>query len=403
MRKKIKQDYYGLVYLYKNKETGACYVGQAQDFERRKKDHLTNARHKNRIGKNNNQGGSLLHIALQQVGEEGFDISVLKKCYSRQELNDWETFYIMEYNCIGENGYNKICRGHYEIHNSEEAKKHFAKKSQGKKNPLAKAKYFCVYPAKNGSFVLRMRIKRKHSSKTFKTEEEAGEMYDCVCLRLYGADCTLNFPEKRQEYLERDLESIYNFYISKPVKTAKYLWICQEKNGRWKPTGALKNKKKRLHLASFSSQEDAAKMADKMMFFFNDVPIEDLNFPELAKDYNKDELEKFFEKYYHCCPNRWKQSSVRATSLNRVTWVSKIPYKGLSAGITKKHKTSREAQLALIDYLSELLKETPNLENLTHLILFPRGIEILENKKEQEESFLIKMEKLRQHLLDGLQ
>lgn len=61
-------------------------------------------------------------------------------------------------------------------------------------------------------------------SKYTNSEIEAAEIYDKVCLYLYGKDCFINFEEKRQLYLELDLKDFYEneFLVGKKKRTENY-------------------------------------------------------------------------------------------------------------------------------------------------------------------------------------
>ena len=56
-------------------------------------------------------------------------------------------------------------------------------------------------------------------SKYTNSEIEAAEMYDKIALYLIGKHCFINFEEKRQEYLNSDLEYFYkNVFLREKEK-----------------------------------------------------------------------------------------------------------------------------------------------------------------------------------------
>lgn len=392
----LEKESYGIIYMFRNKLTGHRYIGQTRFPEKRIKKHILGC---NNAKKRNRQ--SLIHLAIKEYGIENFEISVLKYCDSQEEMNESEISYILEYNSFGGNGYNKACKGHTPNLYSEKEIKHFAKKSQGKKLPGAKAKYFCVYPARNEKFVLRMRVNRKHRTKTYDTEVQAAEAYDQVSLKAYGSEAILNFPEKREEYLKMDLESIYNFVITPPKKTNKYSRVVKQKNGRWRANPYTLKRYKTLHIGAFDTEEEAAQMSDKIMFYFDNSPPEKLNFPELVSTYDREELKEFFDKCIYPSPNRFKNNKSRGTRLVMKTWISCIPYKTRDLPISRRHETREDARNSLIEYLLEFLKDEPNIENLKHLNLFDRGVYFVENKKNLDNEFIVRVQRFYEHLMNN--
>lgn len=85
-------------YIYKvtNKINGKIYIGQTNNFERRKKQHLLDNRTNHQAFKK----------ALNKYGFEGFDWDIIDKCESKKEINQKEQYYIVYYNSKVPNGYN---------------------------------------------------------------------------------------------------------------------------------------------------------------------------------------------------------------------------------------------------------------------------------------------------------
>lgn len=111
------------IYLIKNEINGKCYVGQADNIERRWKEHKRHYK----LEKHKNQ---LLYKAFNKYGLENFSFNVVEECLV-EELDDKEIFYIEKFNTYAfkgnSNGYNmtlggKTCRGC--VHSEEQNKKH---------------------------------------------------------------------------------------------------------------------------------------------------------------------------------------------------------------------------------------------------------------------------------------
>lgn len=83
------------IYKITNKETGKCYIGQAQDVQRRWKLHCSPK-----------SGCKKLKNAIQKYGKDAFEFKVLFVC-SEKDADWYETLMISGYNSV-EHGYN-IC------------------------------------------------------------------------------------------------------------------------------------------------------------------------------------------------------------------------------------------------------------------------------------------------------
>ena len=99
------------IYTFKNLINGKIYVGQTKHPERRKNEHIKNA-------KEDVEGR--LYWAIRKHGEENFLFEVIEDCED-DVTNQREEFWITHFDSF-ENGYNSTTGGdHYQL--SEEAKK----------------------------------------------------------------------------------------------------------------------------------------------------------------------------------------------------------------------------------------------------------------------------------------
>lgn len=99
----IKMSY---VYCYTNKITGRKYVGQTNNIDRRKREHLSNANNPN-----SKEYDYLFHKKLRQYGEENFIFSILEET-SPEKIDEAEQFWIKElHTSVQENGYNLTLGG----------------------------------------------------------------------------------------------------------------------------------------------------------------------------------------------------------------------------------------------------------------------------------------------------
>ncbi len=85
-------------YIYKvtNKINGKIYIGQTNNFEKRKREHLSDKRTNHQAFKR----------ALNKYGFNGFTWEIIDKCKTKEEINNKEKYYINYYNSKVPNGYN---------------------------------------------------------------------------------------------------------------------------------------------------------------------------------------------------------------------------------------------------------------------------------------------------------
>jgi len=117
-----------IIYKATNKINNKCYIGQTtKDLEYRIKNHIKES--------TGNRCGWLFHKALKKYGSENFKWTILEYCYSSEELNNKEIWYIKHFKSFGEKGYNltdggKAPNGHIL---SSESKDKIRKANLGKK------------------------------------------------------------------------------------------------------------------------------------------------------------------------------------------------------------------------------------------------------------------------------
>jgi group I intron endonuclease len=86
----------GVIYKAVNITNGKCYVGQAQSFARRKKDHKCYYTKKK----------TRFYSAIKKYGWDNFEWFEIDRADSQEDLNQKEIFWIAELNSIHPNGYN---------------------------------------------------------------------------------------------------------------------------------------------------------------------------------------------------------------------------------------------------------------------------------------------------------
>lgn len=87
-----------IIYLIRNKISGKCYIGQTiGSLHERWLKHVSTARGKCRIP---------IALAIRSYGKENFEVSLLDRASSLEELNNLESQYIKQYGSMVPRGYN---------------------------------------------------------------------------------------------------------------------------------------------------------------------------------------------------------------------------------------------------------------------------------------------------------
>lgn len=164
----------------------------------------------------------ILKNSINKYGLGNFIFEILEdNVSSMEDLNKLEIFYSNKYNSYRPHGYNiRGCGNNRFV--DDELKKHLSSFRLGKdykpKNKMSKYKGVYWRESKR-SWMCRFHNSIIHKDKYVDSEIDAATMYDKVSLYLIGEDCYLNFEERREEYLESDLEYFYNeFFIRDKTK-----------------------------------------------------------------------------------------------------------------------------------------------------------------------------------------
>lgn len=109
-------NYYNCIYLYVNNINNKKYVGKAKDLKQRHEQHL--------------RRDLIIDKAIRKYGMENFTLYVIVSSLKDEEIDEYERFYIKEYNTI-KNGYNISeggTGGNVQIGWTPERKEEFKKK-----------------------------------------------------------------------------------------------------------------------------------------------------------------------------------------------------------------------------------------------------------------------------------
>ena len=124
---------YGYIYLILNKVNGKTYVGKHKSSKRWFEDNYMGS------------GTSALKPAKEKYGIENFEKFFIQYCYSLEELNCQEQFWIAHYRSLGKAEYNisdggefGYTKGFLHKHHSEETKKKISESGKCKHNHKGK-------------------------------------------------------------------------------------------------------------------------------------------------------------------------------------------------------------------------------------------------------------------------
>lgn len=193
---------------------GKMYIGQTNDFKKRKKDHFAN-------GKNNKINTSLYN-AMRKYGVDNFEMEIIEDDIKKEDINKKEIYYIKKYNTYYE-GYNMTFGGDNCFQNSPVLKKKISKSvSEAWKNGVYENRKTNIYPAlkkahKNAS----KRMKEKWKDETFK--ENVSKK---ISKRLSKNVLCQN---ENEEILFNSYNEAISFLISKGFKNASKSAITRSK------------------------------------------------------------------------------------------------------------------------------------------------------------------------------
>lgn len=115
---------YGVIYKITNTITGKCYIGQTtRSVYKRFNDHYKERR------------GRHISSTIRKYGKENFSIEELISCFSKEDLNFFEIYFVENFNSMYPKGYNHRAGGCQNGICSDETRTRISKSKLGKKIP----------------------------------------------------------------------------------------------------------------------------------------------------------------------------------------------------------------------------------------------------------------------------
>lgn len=234
-----------IIYKFTNKLNGKAYIGKTKNFERRLSEHL--------------KKDDCLYIyrAIKKYGLASFLIEFLEENLPFEEAKEKEGLFIVEHNTLCPNGYNLVLETGQGREPCKETRERMAVGQQSKSRAEIKG-----IKKKGAKFLCRVQQNKKEICKSFESLQGARECYDKCVLFLYGEEASLNFPDKREEYLKLDLEKEFENFKKRKIKSSIYEGVSYHKlTKKWMAYYYLK--RKMIHLGIFATEEEAYNEAKK--------------------------------------------------------------------------------------------------------------------------------------------
>jgi group I intron endonuclease len=234
-----------IVYCITNLVNGRMYIGKCQyGITVRWNRHVREAIKEM-------SGCTYLAKAIRKYGRENFKIEEIARAEDDESQKALEAAKILEFNTLAPNGYNLLVSDKKDYRVSEETRQKYrnnfynnlhvimqgedyrdrrSRAAQGKSlNNKDTGRYTGVFWNKDKK---RWYAKIVNKLKTIRlgyydSEETAAEAYDIAAIKSFGADCKLNFPEKKQLYLG-------GYTVTrreKPIPASKYIGVVRFKRG----------------------------------------------------------------------------------------------------------------------------------------------------------------------------
>ncbi|MEK6879932.1 MAG: GIY-YIG nuclease family protein [Nanoarchaeota archaeon] len=293
------------VYLITNILNGLIYIGRTVNSIRcRWHGHIYDMERGSR---------SQLYKAMREHGIENFIIQPLEQIDNLPELKRKEIEWMFKLQSNNPKiGYNSQV---YTESKNAQLNNHNARFTS-----LKRGKFVGVwYVKENKTYRAALKFNTDTYVKNYKTVEEAVESYDKMCLYFYGKEAKINFEDRRQQYLQLDLESFIKG-IKIREKTSKYLGVHNAPKDKW--LSEIRINYKTYCIGQYSNEVDAAKAYDKVAYYIK-PEIARLNFPEEIKYYSHSDLKIAYEEMIK--PLKWR-SKFRGVTFHHKAWESRITH-----------------------------------------------------------------------------
>jgi len=288
-----------VIYKITNLVNGKVYIGRTvHSLKKRWSNHVSHSKYPS------DREMSYIGRALKKYGPENFKIEEIFKCKGFEELKEKEIYFINLYKSFDRKlGYNlkiESFGGSPCEYLSPETRSKISINCHRKKEKTSleneRGVRLSKSPRKNpwGCSISKDNIRYY---KCFAVKEEAMEAYDKMALFLYKEFAELNYPEKRQNYLEKDLTTFYEWFVSRRKRKPKYKNVKYYKSKDTFCSRITLPCGKIMFLGPFKTEDECALIYDKIIYFLYKDKCK-LNFPERVSEYVNENLEMLFNSIY---------------------------------------------------------------------------------------------------------
>jgi len=214
----MNNDYYGVIYKLTNKINNKIYIGQTKTKPPIKRfySHVY-------FSKSNNK--MIISRAINKYGKSNFSFEIIEYCFSQEQLNQKEGFYIKKYNS------NNLSLG-YNLNDIIDGKWKHSNQTKEKLSKIKRTKKYLDISSNNGKKTKNTKLKNnssiyigvskrgnkwccstKHNNKhvylgVYDSEIDAAYAKDIFELNNFNEYSILNFPELKEKYLNGEINPI---------------------------------------------------------------------------------------------------------------------------------------------------------------------------------------------------
>ncbi len=304
-----------IIYRILNLVTRKVYIGKTiRPLQKRWNEHKGAAKREDKTG------CTYLNNSMNKYGVNNFEIRQIDEAFSPKHQTFLENFYIQYYQSFDSNyGYNLIVDNTGEdglriLSDSTRLQKSISMCSI----PRNQRKKGISWDKRRNKWMTKFKFLDDRVSKRFDSKVQAMTTYDRVSLFKLGDRAILYYPNNKEEYLSENLQEFYNKTITPRNRKARFAGVAPSSGNRFSSKICGVNGKNYIHLGIYDTEEEAAKIHDKVSLFLGRSK-EKLNFKH---EYSSDEILEG-KAVYENFTNKKRQRNLREKKTSKYNGVSK--------------------------------------------------------------------------------
>jgi len=299
-----------VIYKITNLINDKVYVGKSKQYKIRWKQHI------------DGHNDSYISRAIKKYGLSNFEFEVVDYTEDEQKLCELEYKWIKKLNSLAPVGYNLVLDCGSRIFTDPKIKVKCFNSTNKENNTGFRGVYL---DKRINKYEANINFNSKQYTKRFESVEKAAEAYDKIALYFYGFDIKLNFPGKLEEYKKEDLKRYGKWFCKKREDSSIFFGVCAV--GKFFRAYFYDENKKQIALDCYKTSREAALVRDKILVYLygKNLGKKKLNFPKKADGYDKEELEKLYNKIMNRETSKHRGVSKKA---NKDRWISNVQKDG---------------------------------------------------------------------------